>query len=71
MEKEVVAAISFICSNCQGEDLKAERAVRTSDGDIYFTFICVKCNATNNIVLTAIVQSLYTVPFADGDKSIN
>ena len=64
-------AISFTCSNCQSEDLKVERAVRTDDGSIYFTFVCVPCKAINNVDLTAILQSLYTVPFADGGKSVN
>jgi hypothetical protein len=71
MEKKVLSAISFICSACQGEDLKVERAVRTGDGMLYFTFICLDCEAINNVDMTVILQSLYTVPFADGGKSVN
>lgn len=71
MRKTIVSAISLICSECQSENLTSEKVVRVDDGKIYFIFICQKCNTQNNVELLAIVQGLYTTPFASGGESVN
>lgn len=71
MHKKVVNAINFLRTQCEGQNLKSTRTVKTDDDKVYFEFVCLDCNATNTIELMSILTSLYTVPFAPESKLIH